>query len=77
MGKNETKESISLILDGFEEIDHVCVFGSFLEEMAFMISMWPSSCAKSNCHIKCSSWLAKVARSLEQAVQGRFRCQDT
>jgi predicted nucleotidyltransferase len=35
MDKNETKECISLILDGFEEIDLAYVFGSFLERDGF------------------------------------------
>ena len=35
MDKNETKESIRLILNGFEEIDLAYVHGSFLERDDF------------------------------------------
>jgi predicted nucleotidyltransferase len=35
MDKKEAKERISLILDGFEEIDLAYIFGSFLERDDF------------------------------------------
>jgi predicted nucleotidyltransferase len=72
MDKEKTKERISLILDGFEEIDLAYVFGSFLERDDFHDIDVAIHLCKEQSPYQRFKLASKVAGSLEQAVQPRI-----
>jgi predicted nucleotidyltransferase len=72
MDKEKTKERISLILEGFEEIDLAYVFGSFLERDDFHDIDVAIHLCKAQSPYQRFKLASKVARSLEHEVQPRI-----
>jgi uncharacterized protein len=71
MDRNKTKESIRLILNGFEEIDLAYVFGSFLERDDFHdIDIAIHLCTEQLPYQR-FKLAQKIAGSLEQGIQPR------
>jgi uncharacterized protein len=71
MDRNKAKECIRFILNGFEEIDLVYVFGSFLKRDDFHDIDIAIHLCKEQLPYQRFKLSQKVARSLEQAVQPR------
>jgi hypothetical protein len=71
MDKKETMERISLILDGFEEIDLAYVFGSFLERYDFHDIDVAIHLCKEQLPYQRFKLAQKVGRSLEHGIQPR------
>ncbi|RQW79955.1 MAG: nucleotidyltransferase [Methanothrix sp.] len=69
MDKNETKESIRLILNGFEEIDLAYVHGSFLERDDFHDIDIAIHLCKEQPPYQRFKLSQKAARSLEQGIR--------
>jgi uncharacterized protein len=69
MVKNETKESIRSILNGFEEIDLAYVYGSFLERDDFHDIDFAIHLCKEQPPYQRFKLSQKVARSLEQGIR--------
>lgn len=69
MDKNETKERIRLILNGFEEIDLAYVYGSFLERDDFHDIDIAIHLCKEQPPYQRFKLSQKVARSLEQGIR--------
>jgi uncharacterized protein len=71
MDKSKTKERIRYILNGFGEIDHAYVFGSFLERDDFHDIDVAIHLYKEQSPYQRFKLSGKVARSLEQGIQPR------
>ncbi len=71
MDKEEAKQRIAMILEGFEEIDLAYIFGSFLERDDFHDIDVAIHLCKEQSPYERFKLASSVARSLEKAVQPR------